>query len=127
MSTTSFPIRRRCWQRPATRPRRSHWRAAAAELEEIERSEQERLRLLDLWQFQRKEIESANLQAEEDAALENERRVLQNVQRLEEAAAAAYDAVYESEESAQRLTRAAFLRQRAPPSPRPFLSRSLFL
>ena len=42
-------------------------------LEEIERSEQEKLRLLDLWQFQRKEIESANLQAEEDAALENER------------------------------------------------------
>jgi DNA repair protein RecN (Recombination protein N) len=86
------------------------WRAAAAELEAIERSEQEKLRLLDLWQFQRKEIESANLQAEEDTALEAERRVLQNVQRLEEAAAAAYGAVYESEESAQRLTRAALKR-----------------
>jgi DNA repair protein RecN (Recombination protein N) len=86
------------------------WRAAAAELEEIERSEQEKLRLLDLWQFQRKEIESTNLQPEEDAALEAERRVLQNVQRLEEAAAAAYGAVYESEESAQRLTRAALKR-----------------
>ena len=35
------------------------WRAAAAELEELERSEQEKLRLLDLWSFQRKEIESA--------------------------------------------------------------------
>src|SRR5215469_5987690 len=70
------------------------WRAAAAELEEIERSEQEKLRLLDLWQFQRKEIESASLQPEEDAALEAERRVLQNVQRLEEGAAAAYGAVY---------------------------------
>jgi DNA repair protein RecN (Recombination protein N) len=86
------------------------WRGAAAELEEIERSEQEKLRLLDLWRFQRKEIESANLQAEEDAALENERRVLQNVQRLEEAAGTAYGAVYESEESAQRLTRAALKR-----------------
>ncbi len=86
------------------------WRAAAAELEELERSEQEKLRLLDLWQFQRKEIESANLEAEEDAALENERRVLQNVQRLEEAAGAAYGAVYEGEESALRLTRAALKR-----------------
>jgi DNA repair protein RecN (Recombination protein N) len=86
------------------------WRAVAAELEELERSKQEKLRLLDLWQFQRKEIESANLQADEDAALESERRVLQNVQRLEEAAAAAYGAVYESEDSAQRLTRAALKR-----------------
>src|SRR6266481_5513576 len=56
------------------------WRAAAAELEELERSEQEKLRLLDLWSFQRKEIESAALDEGEDAALENERRVLQNVQ-----------------------------------------------
>jgi DNA repair protein RecN (Recombination protein N) len=87
-----------------------HWRAAAAELEEIERTEQEKLRLLDLWQFQRKEIESASLEAEEDATLENERRVLQNVQRLEEAASAAYGAVYEGEESALRLTRAALKR-----------------
>lgn len=86
------------------------WRAAAAELEELERSEQEKLRLLDLWQFQRKEIESANLGAEEDATLENERRVLQNVQRLEETAGAAYGSVYEGEESALRLTRAALKR-----------------
>ena len=83
------------------------WRAAAAELEELERSEQEKLRLLDLWSFQRKEIESAGLDAEEDATLENERRVLQNVQRLEEAAATAYAAVYDSPESALTLTRAA--------------------
>jgi DNA repair protein RecN (Recombination protein N) len=86
------------------------WRAAAAELEELEGSEQEKLRLLDLWQFQRKEIESASLGAEEDATLENERRVLQNVQRIEEAAGAAYSAVYEGEDSALRLTRAALKR-----------------
>ncbi len=88
----------------------AQWRAAAAELEGLERSEQEKLRLLDLWQFQRKEIESADLEADEDAALENERRVLQNVQRLEEAASAAYGAVYEDEDSALRLTRAALKR-----------------
>jgi len=83
------------------------WRDAGSELEELERSEQEKLRLLDLWSFQRKEIESAALQPDEDVALENERRVLQNVQRLEEAAATAYTAVYDRPESALSLTRAA--------------------
>jgi DNA repair protein RecN (Recombination protein N) len=83
------------------------WRDAGSELEELERSEQEKLRLLDLWLFQRKEIESAALQPDEDVALENERRVLQNVQRLEEAAATAYTAVYDRPESALSLTRAA--------------------
>jgi DNA repair protein RecN (Recombination protein N) len=83
------------------------WRGAAAELEEIERSEQEKLRLLDLWSFQRKEIEASTLQPEEEAALQNERRVLQNVQRLQEAAEVAYGAVYDSPESAVSLARIA--------------------
>jgi DNA repair protein RecN (Recombination protein N) len=83
------------------------WRATARELEELEGSEQEKLRLLDLWSFQRKEIESAALEPDEDAALENERRVLQNVQRLEEAASTAYAAVYDAPESAVSLARAA--------------------
>jgi DNA repair protein RecN (Recombination protein N) len=85
----------------------SEWRAAAAELDQLERSEQEKLRLLDLWQFQRKEIESAALAADEDAALETERRVLQNVQRLQDAAGAAYAAVYDGPESALSFTRTA--------------------
>jgi len=83
------------------------WRAAGSELEELERSEQEKLRLLDLWSFQRKEIEAAAMEPGEDATLENERRVLQNVQRLEEAASAAYAALYDSPESALALTRLA--------------------
>jgi DNA repair protein RecN (Recombination protein N) len=83
------------------------WRAAAAELEELERNEQEKLRLLDLWSFQRKEIESAALAPDEDIQLENERRVLQNVQKLQESAGTAYDAVYESPESAVALARIA--------------------
>lgn len=81
------------------------WRGTAAELEEIERGEQEKLRLLDLWSFQRKEIEAAALQPEEETALDNERRVLQNVQKLEETAGAAYEALYDSPESAVSLTR----------------------
>jgi DNA repair protein RecN (Recombination protein N) len=86
------------------------WRAAGVELEELERSGQERLRLADLWQFQRREIESANLEPGEDLALENERRVLLNVQRLEETAGAAYASVYDSPESAVTLTRTALKR-----------------
>ena len=85
----------------------AEWRAAGAELEDLERSEQEKLRLLDLWSFQRKEIEAAALEAGEDATLENERRVLQNVQRIEEAAGAAYSALYDSPESAVVLARLA--------------------
>ena len=85
----------------------TEWRSAAAELEELERGEQEKLRLLDLWSFQRKEIENAQLEDGEDAALENERRVLQNVQKLQESAATAYEAVYESPESAAALIRIA--------------------
>jgi DNA repair protein RecN (Recombination protein N) len=83
------------------------WRSTAAELEELECSEQEKLRLLDLWSFQRKEIESAALAPEEDAGLDTERRVLQNVQKLEEAANVAYAAVYDAPESAVSLTRTA--------------------
>ncbi len=83
------------------------WRSTGVELEELERSEQEKLRLLDLWSFQRKEIESAGLGPDEEAALENERRVLNNVQRLEEAATAAYTAIYDAPESAQSQVRGA--------------------
>jgi DNA repair protein RecN (Recombination protein N) len=79
------------------------WRGTVAELEELERSDQEKLRLLDLWSFQRKEIEAAAVEPAEDAALENERRVLQNVQKLQLAAAAAYEAVYDGPQSAVAL------------------------
>jgi DNA repair protein RecN (Recombination protein N) len=85
----------------------SRWRSAAAGLEELERGEQEKLRLLDLWSFQRKEIEDAALKPDEDASLENERRILQNVQRLEESAAAAYAAVYDGDDTALSRVRAA--------------------
>jgi DNA repair protein RecN (Recombination protein N) len=83
------------------------WRASAAELAELERTEQEKLRLLDMWSFQRKEIESAQLEPDEDTTLENERRVLQNVQKLQESATTAYEAVYENPESALALARIA--------------------
>ena len=86
------------------------WRAVAREREDLERSEQEKLRLLDLWSFQRREIESAAPKPGEDAALEVERRVLQNVVRLEEGAHAAYAALYDSPGSAHAAIRGALRR-----------------
>jgi DNA repair protein RecN (Recombination protein N) len=76
------------------------WRKCSTELEELDRSEQERLRLADLWAFQRREIEGANLRAGEDAELEHERRILKNVAKLRESADAAYLALYDSPQSA---------------------------
>jgi DNA repair protein RecN (Recombination protein N) len=77
----------------------SRWREASSELEELARTAQEKLRQADLWSFQKDEIESISPQRGEDAHLENERRVLRNVVRLEETAASAYDALYEHPES----------------------------
>lgn len=77
-----------------------HWRGISEELEELERTSQEKLRMADLWTFQRKEIEAVAPQPGEDAELENERRVLGNVVRLQESAGAAYAALYEDAHSA---------------------------
>jgi len=82
-------------------------RRVEAELAELERTEQEKLRLLDLWQFQHREIESLRLHSGEDATLENERRVLQNLGRIVETAGAAYAALYDSPESASALAKLA--------------------
>ena len=83
------------------------WKAAGAALEQIEHTEQEKLRLLDLWEFQRKEIDGAAPRAGEDEALEAERRVLQNLGRLQENAETAYAALYDSPESALAQVRLA--------------------
>jgi DNA repair protein RecN (Recombination protein N) len=87
-----------------------NWRACARELEEIDRTEQEKLRLLDLWSFQRNEIESARLAAGEDGKLEAERRILQNVSKLMESSSAAYAALYDAPESVYAQMRVAIRR-----------------
>src|SRR6266404_5398819 len=83
------------------------WTAAGKELSELERSEQEKLRLLDLWSFQKKEIENAEPKPGEDAALDLERRRLMNLGRIQESAGAAFAALYDSPESALTLLRVA--------------------
>ena len=83
------------------------WRAASRELQELDRSEQERLRMADLWSFQRKEIDAARLKPNEDADLDSERRVLKNVARLQEHANIAYASLYDAPESAAAQMRVA--------------------
>lgn len=82
------------------------WRAASVEIEELDRTAQEKLRLADLWTFQRKEIEAVAPKPGEDAELENERRVLRNVVRLQETASAAHEALYEDPQSVTAQLRA---------------------
>lgn len=75
------------------------WTAIKQRMAELERDEQDRLRMVDLWSFQKKEIESAQLQPAEDQKLETEKRVLANAEKLYSAAMAAYDALYDAEAS----------------------------
>jgi len=75
------------------------WKKVRGELEDLNRSEQEKLRLADMWAFQRKEIEAAGLKPGEDPQLEKERLVLKNVGKLQEHASGAYLALYDSPES----------------------------
>ena len=83
------------------------WREASARLMELEQGEQDRLRMVDLWSYQRKEIESAQLVAGEDEELENEKRVLANSEKLYAAALGAFDQLYEGSNSAESSLRAA--------------------
>ncbi|MEO8026436.1 MAG: AAA family ATPase, partial [Bryobacteraceae bacterium] len=86
------------------------WKAISAELDDFERNEQEKLRMADLWSFQKKEIEAVAPLSGEEAALENERSVLRNVSRLQENAASAHSLLYDAEGSAAAQLRVALRR-----------------
>jgi DNA repair protein RecN (Recombination protein N) len=85
----------------------SQWQRLRSRIAELERDEQDRLRLLDLWSFQKKEIEDAQLKPGEDLELEAEKRVLANSERVYAAAMSAYDDLYENSSSALASLRAA--------------------
>ena len=85
----------------------AHWREAEARLDDLLQGEQDRLRMVDLWSYQRKEIEQAHLVAGEDEALETEKRVLANAEKLYAAAMGAFDQLYEGGASAEAALRAA--------------------
>ena len=83
------------------------WRAIARRIEELEHGEQDRLRLLDLWTFQKKEIEDAKLHPGEDERLEIEKRVLANAEKIYSAAMNAFDLLYEGGASTSSSLRTA--------------------
>jgi len=83
------------------------WKQIRARIEELERGEQDKLRLVDLWTFQKREIEEARLESGEDERLEAEKRVLANAERIYNAAMNAFDLLYEGNGSAASSLRGA--------------------
>jgi DNA repair protein RecN (Recombination protein N) len=77
----------------------AQWKTVAARIDELEHGEQDRLKLLDLWTFQKREIEEAKLQAGEDERLETEKRVLANAEKIYSSAMNAFDLLYEGSAS----------------------------
>lgn len=83
------------------------WKQIRTRMDELERGEQDRLRLVDLWTFQKREIEDAKLQSGEDESLESEKRVLANAEKIYNAAMNAFDLLYEGSGSTSSSLRAA--------------------
>lgn len=76
------------------------WKKLRTKQEELVRQRQERLRQMDLWQFQKREIEAAAITAGEDQRLEEEKLRLAHAARIEARLAACYDLLYDSANSA---------------------------
>ena len=83
------------------------WKEIRTRIDDLERGEQDRLRLVDLWIFQKREIEEAHPQSGEDERLEGEKRVLANAERIYNAAMNAFDLLYEGNGSTASSLRAA--------------------
>jgi DNA repair protein RecN (Recombination protein N) len=83
------------------------WNQIRTRIAELERGEQDRLRLLDLWIFQQREIEGARLEGGEDERLETEQRVLANAEKIYNAAMNGFDLLYEGNGSTASSLRAA--------------------
>jgi len=83
------------------------WKQIRTRIDELERGEQDRLRLVDLWTFQKREIEEGRLQSGEDERLETEKRVLANAEKIYNAAMNAFDLLYEGNSSTASSLRAA--------------------
>lgn len=69
------------------------------ELENLREDEAQKLQLLDILQFQVDEIRRVNLQPDEEDSLEEERRRLNNVEKLSTLSDEAYALLYENEEA----------------------------
>ena len=85
----------------------SGWNQIRARIAELERDEQDRMRMLDLWSFQAREIDEARLISGEDEQLEAEKLVLANAEKIYGAAMNAFDLLYEGNNSTSSSLRAA--------------------
>ena len=94
-------------QLEAVEGRFTAWKEIRARIDDLERGEGDRLRLVDLWIFQKKEIDDARLQSAEDERLETEKRVLANAEKIYNAAMNAFDLLYEGNGSTASSLRAA--------------------
>jgi DNA repair protein RecN (Recombination protein N) len=71
------------------------WKQIKSRIDELQQGEQERLRLVDLWTFQKREIDVATIQQGEDERLDAQKRVLANAEKIYSAAMHAFDLLYE--------------------------------
>jgi DNA repair protein RecN (Recombination protein N) len=79
--------------------RYARWAALDRELRELRRDEASKLQLADALRFQVEELGGASLAAGEDEQLEEERRRLNNLEKLTALCADAYDQTYERNDS----------------------------
>jgi len=75
------------------------WSQAARELADLQRGESEKLQLLDILRFQVDEIRKADLKADEEAELEEEKRRLNNVEKLNSLSGDALSLLYNADEA----------------------------
>ena len=83
------------------------WKHIKSRIDELQQGEQERLRLVDLWAFQKREIDDAKLHPGEDEQLEAQKRVLSNAEKIYSAAMHAFDLLYEGAASTSASLRSA--------------------
>ena len=84
-----------------------HWKQIKSRIDDLQQGEQERLRLVDLWTFQKREIDDAKLQPGEDERMEAQKRVLSNAEKIYSAAMHAFDLLYEGAASTSASLRSA--------------------
>jgi len=86
------------------RERFGRWKQLRARQEDLTRRQQERMRQMELWRFQMREIEEAGIAVDglgnEDQSLEEEKLRLTHAVRIEERLAACYDLLYDAAHSA---------------------------
>lgn len=77
----------------------SHWKSASASLQKLREESVERVRTLELVEYQLAEIDAVSPKENEDEELSRKRIVLANAEKILESCAGAYNELYESDNS----------------------------